>query len=278
MQIIHPQSTDLVPFVGRAHRLLGLAVVAQIDDSRIALLLQLVEVGLGRLIANGDRRRDRTLDVHGSFLINVGSVRRWLEADVGDSLIKEETNSPTTTEPRWTITERSLPANEPYCELASVSSAAASHSNEAFLPRGDKDVPHKTRNVLLELGVVIVLLAIASPQACAHGGGGRGPWQWRRPWRSRSRRGRCKQPLTTTPAAITTVITAVPTACRVPIQSQTSRAWEGFPEDLPFARLQRFVASHLPSPAPARPASELMTSLGPARCGSLRSVATVRNT
>ena len=67
MQIIHPQLADLVPLFRGTHRLVGLAIVAQVDHSRITLLLQLAQVGLCRLIADRDRCRDRTLDVHGSL-------------------------------------------------------------------------------------------------------------------------------------------------------------------------------------------------------------------
>ena len=47
MQVLHPQSPDLVPLFGRAQRLIGLAVVPQVHNPDIALLLQPFEIGLG---------------------------------------------------------------------------------------------------------------------------------------------------------------------------------------------------------------------------------------
>lgn len=103
--------------------------------------------------------------------------------------------------------------------------------------------PTKTRNLLLELGVLIVLLAIALPQACAHGGGGGhgsggghgghgvgGGGASAAGYHSSGNYHRYYGGSYGMSGSNT-----------VPNEP----AWEGFPEDLPFARLQRFIASHL---------------------------------
>src|SRR5262249_58204257 len=55
----------LFPLLAGPHRVLGLALIPQVDHPRVTLLLQLVQVHLRGLVPDRDRRSDRSLDVHG---------------------------------------------------------------------------------------------------------------------------------------------------------------------------------------------------------------------
>ena len=50
MQVVEPQAARFFALLRRAHRLVGLTIVSQIDDPAEPLLLQLGEISLGWLI------------------------------------------------------------------------------------------------------------------------------------------------------------------------------------------------------------------------------------
>ena len=64
MQVVEPQGTSFLALLGRADRLLGLAVVPEVHDPGVPLDLEPGQVGLARLVADRDLIRDRSLEEH----------------------------------------------------------------------------------------------------------------------------------------------------------------------------------------------------------------------
>src|SRR5208337_221655 len=67
VEILHAQGAHLIALGPGAQRLLGLAVVAQIDHACVALVLALQQVLLGGLVADDDLRGDWLFHVHRMF-------------------------------------------------------------------------------------------------------------------------------------------------------------------------------------------------------------------
>ena len=97
--------------------------------------------------------------------------------------------------------------------------------------------PVRTQSRVAELLIVTVLFAVGAPRAWAHGGGGGGHG-------GRSGHGGASgayfHPYTNHHG-----YTSGAYFGRGSGSAPSQPAWEGFPEDLPFARLQRFFANHL---------------------------------
>ena len=92
VQVLKPQGPSLLAFLGRVHRLIGLAVIPEVDDPAVALFLELSEVGLGGLITDGNFRRHRSHVIHRSVLSLVFDVPEPVHV-VRDSITSERIRS-----------------------------------------------------------------------------------------------------------------------------------------------------------------------------------------
>jgi hypothetical protein len=117
-----------------------------------------------------------------------------------------------------------------------------------FCQTGARMYPKRINSIVLAVAAVTILAAVAAPPATAHGGGG-GHGGHAGAGGGHAGGG------ASAGAPNGGYSHASPNSQRYGAWSYPGRAsgamssqpvWEGFPEDLPFARLQRFVAGHLP--------------------------------
>jgi len=110
-----------------------------------------------------------------------------------------------------------------------------------FYQQGAWMYPIQKRSALKELMLVTALLAVGAPQAWAHGGGG---GHGGHGGGGRGSSGGYSH--ASSNSHLNYHGYGWPNTMGASGVQSSQPAWEGFPEDLPFARLQRFVTGHLP--------------------------------
>jgi hypothetical protein len=111
-----------------------------------------------------------------------------------------------------------------------------------FYQQGPWMYPIQKRLMLTGLVLAAALLTVGAPQAWAHGGGGGHGGHGH----GGGGGGGGYHHASSNPYPNYHGYYGWPSTMRGSAAQPSQPAWEGFPEDLPFARLQRFVAGHLP--------------------------------